>query len=188
MVQGYVIFGLFLCLIVLVITRVQQLRKVGIHAMHFGKMDKKDFLIPPFVLLFLYLLIANVWSLPGSGGYLFSNSIVAWIGVGFGVLGVLFFAWALVSFGQSFRVGIDENDPGKLVTSGAFAISRNPIYVAFFFVLLGIFLVLPSWVFLLVLLAACALFTRQILLEEKSLEKVYGDEYREYCAKVRRFL
>lgn len=186
--QGYIIFGLFLMLIVLVITRVQILKKVGIEAMLFGKMDKKDFIIPPLVLLFIYLFIANVWGLPGSGGYLFSSDIVAWVGVGCGVLSVALFAWALVSFGKSFRVGIDEDSPGSLVTTGAFALSRNPIYVAFFLMLLGIFLVLQSWVFLVVLLAVCIAVTRQIILEEKSLEKIYGQEYLDYCARVRRFL
>jgi hypothetical protein len=41
------------------------------------------------------------------------------------------FAVTLKSFGDSFRVGIDEKKPDKLVTSGMFAISRNPIYVCF---------------------------------------------------------
>lgn len=186
--QKYMIFALFLLLIILVLMRVQILRRAGIQAFRFGEMDKRDFFIPPFVLLFIYLLVANIWNLPGAGGYLFASDIVAWLGVGVGAVGVALFAWALVSFGKSFRVGIDEDAPGSLITTGAFAVSRNPIYVAFFCVLLGIFLVLPSWVFLVVLLGACALFTRQILLEEASLKKLYGDEYLAYCKRVRRFL
>jgi hypothetical protein len=38
-------------------------------------------------------------------------------------------AASLVSFGKSFRVGIDIDYPDKLVTSGVFAITRNPICV-----------------------------------------------------------
>jgi protein-S-isoprenylcysteine O-methyltransferase Ste14 len=34
-----------------------------------------------------------------------------------------------MSFGTSFRVGIDVEHPDKLVTTGIFAVSRNPIYV-----------------------------------------------------------
>jgi protein-S-isoprenylcysteine O-methyltransferase Ste14 len=35
---------------------------------------------------------------------------------------------------------------------------------------------------------AASTFNRQILLEEQSLKGIYGEEYMEYCKKVRRFL
>ncbi|MCL1847876.1 MAG: isoprenylcysteine carboxylmethyltransferase family protein [Coriobacteriia bacterium] len=178
----------FLLLIVCVLVRVRLLKSLGIDAFRFGKMDKKDFIIPPFALVFLYLLIANVWDFPRFDGLLFRNGILAWVGVVSCFLGLALFVWALVSFGKSFRVGIDEDSPGSLVTTGAFALSRNPIYVAFFFVLLGILLVYPTVVFLVYLLLASFLFTRQIKLEESSLQKVYGTEFDDYCKKVRRFL
>ena len=53
---------------------------------------------------------------------------------------------SLVSFGNSFRDGIDVDEPGRLVTTGIFAVSRKPIYVGFFVFLLGQFLVFPNWV------------------------------------------
>ena len=187
-VQGYFVIAAFLLLIVCVLVRVRLLKSLGIDAFRFGKMDKKDFIIPPFALVFLYLLIANVWNLPHFDGLLFWNGILAWVGVVSCFLGLALFVWALVSFGKSFRVGIDEDSPGSLVTSGAFALSRNPIYVAFFFVLLGILLVYPTVVFLIYLLLATFLFTRQIKLEENSLRKIYGAAFDDYCKKVRRFL
>jgi protein-S-isoprenylcysteine O-methyltransferase Ste14 len=94
----------------------------------------------------------------------------------------------LISFGKSFRVGIDEEQPGALITTGVFAISRNPIYTAFGLVLLGIFLIYANWILLLYLIAGFWLFNRQVLREEDSLKKIYGDEYIEYCKKVRRYL
>lgn len=186
--QGYIAFGAFLSLGLLVIIRARQLKSAGIKAIQFGEMDKKDFLIPPFVLLFIYLLTAFTFDLPRFGGRLFYNDAASWVGVAFCLAGVCFFAWAIVSFGRSFRVGLDEDNPGSLVTTGAFSISRNPIYVAFFLVLLGIFLVFASEVFLVALIAAALLFSRQIRLEEKSLSKVYGQEYERYKANVRRYL
>lgn len=186
--QGYCAFAAFVLLIVLVLGRNIQLRRLGIQAMHFGELDKRDFLIPPFVVFFIYILIAHVWDLPHFDALFFESSVVAWAGVAFCFLAVALFMWALVSFGTSFRVGLDEDAPGTLVTSGAFSVSRNPIYLAFFCILLGIFLVYPTVVFLLYLFAAVLLLNRQISLEEKSLEKLYGDEYRRYCAKVRRYL
>jgi len=37
-----------------VLTRVMMMRRAGTNAMHFGSMDKKDFLIPPFALFYFY--------------------------------------------------------------------------------------------------------------------------------------
>ena len=75
---------------------------------------------------------------------------------------------SLISFGRSFRVGIDVDRPDKLVTTGIFAWSRNPIYVALFLVLAGQFLVFPNWVPLVYLFAGTWLFHRQVLREESS--------------------
>ena len=186
--QGYLVIALFLSLIVCVLIRVRLLKGLGIDAFRFGKMDKKDFIIPPFALIFVYLLIANVFNLPRFDGLLFQNGILAWVGVASCLAGLALFIWALVSFGTSFRVGIDEDSPGSMVTTGAFGLSRNPIYVAFFFVLLGIVLVYPTVVFLVYLVLASFLFNRQIRLEEASLQKVYGTEFDTYCKKVRRYL
>ncbi len=186
--QGYFALAAFLLLIVCVVIRVRMLKKLGIDAFQFGKMDKKDYLIPPFVLLFLYLFIANIWDLPRFGVLMFESQSIAWVGVASCFAGLLLFVWAIVSFGKSFRVGIDEGTPGKLVTTGAFGLSRNPIYVAFFLVLLGIFLVYPTGPFALYLFVASWLFTRQVKREEASLEKIYGTEYDAYRSKVRRYL
>jgi len=81
-------------------------------------------------------------------------------------LGVLLFLVSLVSFGRSFRVGIDTDNPGKLVTTGVFALSRNPIYVAFWIMMLGQFLIFPNCILLVYLPGAAWLFHRQVLREE----------------------
>jgi protein-S-isoprenylcysteine O-methyltransferase Ste14 len=94
----------------------------------------------------------------------------------------------LASFGSSFRVGIDTQHPNALITSGIFAFTRNPIYVAFGSVLLGEFLIQPRWLLLLYLAAGIALFHRQVLREEAYLQEHYGAEFTAYRARVRRYL
>lgn len=168
--------------------RTIQLKKLGIRAFLFGKMDKKDFLIPPFVILYIYILLGSSFQWPVLGTQLYRSQAMSIIGVVFCLLGLLFFGYALISFGKSFRVGLDENHPGELVTSGAFAISRNPIYVSFILVFIGIFFIIPNWILLVYVLAGTCLIYRQIKLEEKSLRSIYGGAYEEYCGKVRRFL
>ena len=122
----------------MVLTRVLMMRRRGIEAMNFGKIDKKDFLIPPFALFYFYLVFAAAFHFPTvSSQQFFHSEIVSWVGVFFCIAGLLLILWSLVSFGQSFRIGIDTEHPDKLITSGVFAFSRNPIYVAFAFILLG---------------------------------------------------
>ncbi len=187
--QKYFAAATIILMVALVITRVLILKKAGVKAVQFGKFDKTDFLLPPFALFYFYLVFANAFDLPSIGWQeLFHLEIAAWIGAVFFVAAPVLFIWALVSFGKSFRIGIDDKAPGGLVTTGAFAISRNPIYVSFAFVLLGQFLVFSSWLLLVFLVAAVWLFHRQVLREEEFLKSHYGEEFAQYCKRVRRYL
>jgi len=157
--------------------------------MNFGKIDKKDFLIPPFALIYLYLVLADAFHWPTIGARgMFHNQAVAWVGVAFCLAGLTALVLSLISFGNSFRVGIDAEHADRLVTTGVFAFSRNPIYVGFAFVLIGQYLVFPSWILLVYLMAAVALFHRQVLREEVWLREHYGQPYEAYCKRVRRYL
>jgi protein-S-isoprenylcysteine O-methyltransferase Ste14 len=178
-----------LLMIAMVVTRVQMLKRRGVEAMNFGKLDKTDFLIPPFALFYFYTIFAAAFQLPiVSRQEIFHSSIIAWIGVLFCLAGLVLMLWSLISFGQSFRVGIDTEHPDKLITTGVFAFSRNPIYVAFAFILLGQFLVFSNWIPLIYAVAGAWLFHRQVLREEEYLKEHYGQEYNEYCNRVRRYL
>ena len=79
-------------------------------------------------------------------------------------------------------------NPVRLVTTGVFAVSRNPIYVGFFVFLLGQLSVSPDWVPLIYLVAATALFHRQVLREEDFMRQRYGHLYADYCRHVRRYV
>ncbi len=172
-----------------VLARVAMLRRQGIRALNFGKQDKKDFLIPPFAFFYFYIVFADTFGWPSvSRQVFFGSGAVAWLGVAFCLAGLLFLLWSLASFGRSFRVGIDDENPDELVTGGVFAWSRNPIYVAFWLILLGQFLVLPNWLLLVYLAAATWLFHRQVRREEAYLAERYGAEYADYCRRVGRYL
>ena len=173
----------------MVLTRVFMMKRKGVEAMNFGKIDKTDFLIPPFALFYFYLVLAHTFNFPTvSKAELFHSEIISWIGVFFCLAGLSLLSWSLISFGRSFRVGIDTEHPDKLITSGVFAFSRNPIYVAFACILLGQFLIFSNWILLLYMGAGIWLFHRQVLREEEYLKKHYGKEYLEYCNRVRRYL
>lgn len=173
----------------MVLTRVFLMRLTGTSAMHFGKLDKTDFLIGPFALFYIYTVFAAAFNLPlVSTQEFFHSEAISWVGVFLCIGGLILVLLSLVSFGKSFRVGIDIDHPDTLVTTGIFAFSRNPIYVAFGFVLLGQFLVFPNWILLVYIAAGIWLFHRQVLREEEFLKKHYDQEYAEYCNRVRRYL
>ena len=173
----------------MVLSRVLIMKRRGIRAMNFGRADKGDYLILPFALFYFYTIFATAFHLPTLGQQeLIRSSIVSWVGVFLCVIGLFLVLLSLVSFGRSFRIGIDEEHPDRLVTTGIFAYTRNPIYVGFGFVLLGEFLVLSNWILLLYMIAGMWLFQRQVLLEEAYMSTRYGQPYLEYCEKVRRYL
>lgn len=80
--------------------------------------------------------------------------------------------------------GIKEN---RLVTTGAYALVRNPIYSAAMIACTGVILMIGNawffplplfyWLFMTVLMKAT---------EEKWLKKLYGSEYEDYCRRVNR--
>src|SRR5262247_1540382 len=116
-------FGVLTIVILLgmVLTRVFLLRRQGIKAMKFGNIDKTDFLIPPFALFYFYVLFAAAFHWPTVTTHQFFHSeIISWTGVLFCLAGLLLFLWSLISFRQSFRVGIDSDHPDRLITDGVF--------------------------------------------------------------------
>ncbi len=173
----------------IVLTRVWLLRRQGIRAMKFGQIDATDYVIPPFALFYFYVVFAAAFGWPRVSRYQFFHSTsISWAGVACCAAGLALLLWSIASFRQSFRVGIDADRPDTLVTDGIFAFTRNPIYVAFAAILTGQFLILPNWITLIYLVAAVALFHRQVLREEDYLRRHYGQAYSDYCARVRRYL
>jgi len=84
-------------------------------------------------------------------------------------------------------------DPGlptrKLVTSGVFSMSRNPLYLGGVCLLAGIALVLNlPWSLALLLPAVVACHYLLIAPEERYLAARFGAEYTQYAASVRRWL
>lgn len=181
----------FFIFILTVLVRAGLLRRKGIRAIVFGVTDKTDFLLVPFVLAIIYAVLANSFQLPLWEPLIrpFWRTIIpGWLGLvlsGAAVMGLIF---TLISFGDSFRVGIDEQKPNRLVTTGMFRFSRNPIYICFDSFFIGLFLVHRNAVIIVAVIAFALLIHRQILREEMFLRSYYGAEYEDYCRKVRRYL
>ena len=189
--QIYISSIVFALLIVLIGSRALFMHKKGIKAIVFGRTDKSDFLLLPVVLFFVYSVIAQLTGLPMWNPLVrpfWNTTAPGWIGLAFCAVALAGFAAGLISFKNSFRVGIDENKPDALITTGMFAISRNPLYVCFLLFFFGMFLVHRNILIALAAILIPLAIHRQILREEAFLKKHYGGEYEEYCRKVRRYL
>ncbi|MBR2703710.1 MAG: isoprenylcysteine carboxylmethyltransferase family protein [Oscillospiraceae bacterium] len=80
--------------------------------------------------------------------------------------------------------GIREN---RLVTSGAYALVRNPIYSAAMIACTGVILTAGNaWFFVLPLLYWLFMTVLVKATEEKWLRALYGAEYEDYCRRVNR--
>jgi protein-S-isoprenylcysteine O-methyltransferase Ste14 len=102
--------------------------------------------------------------------------------------GLIIFIFAFLSFGNSWRIGIDRQTPGGLVTGGIFGITRNPIYVAFNLFFIGMFLLNGTIFFLIFALLASVSVHFQILREEQFLSKQYGERFDAYRKRTPRYL
>ena len=109
------------------------------------------------------------------------------VGVALVAAGGPVFILALISFGASWRVGIDAKTPGGLVTTGMFALSRNPIFVFLDLYAFGTFLINGTLGFLLFALVLAAGIHYQIIQEESFLRRTYGTAYHDYCRRTARY-
>lgn len=81
------------------------------------------------------------------------------------------------------------DEPGKLVTDGPFRFSRNPMYLGMALALLGVAKLLGSASPLLVLLGFIVITDRwYIAFEERWMNEKFGDAYRQYQQRTRRWL
>jgi len=79
--------------------------------------------------------------------------------------------------------------PAKLITSGAYRWSRNPIYVGLTLIYVGAALVLGQvWTLLLLAPPWTAMNWVVIPFEEARLRVAFGQPYVDYCRQVRRWI
>lgn len=100
-------------------------------------------------------------------------------GIIIGIVAVLFFAAATITMKTSWRVGIPE-EKTALVTAGIYQWSRNPAFVGFDLLYVGICLMFFNIPLVLVSVWAVIMLHLQILQEEEHMEKMFGSEYVEY--------
>ncbi len=105
------------------------------------------------------------------------------------VLGFILMYWTLIFFFRERGTPFPLNPPRNLITTGPYAVSRNPMLFGWFISFFGIGLLLGSIaLFLIATPLLIAIFTTFITrIEEPELQMRFGEEYIEYTKRVPRF-
>ncbi|MDA8544915.1 isoprenylcysteine carboxylmethyltransferase family protein [Alphaproteobacteria bacterium] len=117
------------------------------------------------------------------------NETWQYIGVGLMLFGFTLIFLVARSFRTNETTIIPDGRPSTLMENGLFAYSRNPIYLSMTIFLLGSALAVGQ-IWALAIVPVFVLLVRQIWIvkEEESLEAEFGQIYRNYKMRVRRWL
>ena len=140
---------------------------------------------PSFRTFILYPLLVVSWELILSDGRL---RLEPWF--------LPLLAWGYLQFWLigKYRIRRGGGGPGmdtppeRLVTTGPFAYSRNPMYLGHVIFLLGLTLSLRSVLAALITVANAVWFHFRVQRDEKRLRERFGQPYLDYTARVRRWI
>ena len=143
--------------------------------------------LPPFLYLgvFLVALIAN-WFVPLP---MLTTLVALTLGLCLSGVAIVIARWGrrtMTAAGTNVR---PTRPATTIVTSGPFRFSRNPLYVALTLLYLGLTTAVNTW-WGLILLAPLLLVMHVgvVLREERYLDNKFGESYRAYRSKVRRYV
>ena len=105
-----------------------------------------------------------------------------------GMLGDVVFLLSVLCMRDSWRAGIPDKDKTELVTNGIYRFSRNPAFLGFDLMYIGVLLMYGNLLTLGFSAFAIIMLHLQILQEERYLAGTFGALYQEYCRHVFRYL
>lgn len=103
-------------------------------------------------------------------------------------LGDLVFLIAVITMRDSWRAGIPESDRTELIHSGIYAFSRNPAFLGFDLMYIGVCIAFCNYLTITFSLFAIVMLHLQILQEEKYLAQTFGKSYLDYKSHTMRYL
>jgi protein-S-isoprenylcysteine O-methyltransferase Ste14 len=137
--------------------------------------------------VWLGLGLAAIWGLGRVVSYGTATSVT--IGWGIAAIGIGLMGLAAFEMARARTTVIPRRSASRLVTTGVFRLSRNPIYLGDSLVLLGACLFWSSPLGLAVVPAFIFIITRRFIrAEEAALAQQFGPQYADWCAQVRRWV
>ncbi len=116
------------------------------------------------------------------------NNNIRFVGFLVGIIGDILFLISIITMKNSWRAGIPSEDKTEFISNGIYKISRNPAFVGFDLMYIGICLLYCNVLTIIFSLFAIIMLHFQILQEEKYLEKTFGEKYITYKNRVFRYI
>jgi protein-S-isoprenylcysteine O-methyltransferase Ste14 len=111
-----------------------------------------------------------------------------WCGVGIAIAGSALFIWTMHHIGRNITDTVVTREKHELVTSGPYHWVRHPFYVAAALIFLGYGVGAANWFILAGGALAATLLVMRLRIEEQKLIDRFGDAYRDYMKRTRRFV
>lgn len=119
-------------------------------------------------------------------GFIYSIFLPLLFNTIFFLIGLLFFIFGLI-FDVTAMLYIRKIDYDKPFTGGPYKYSRHPLYLALIMIIIGIFLMTLSWLYLLIMLICIFHILIVVPSEEKYCLKKYGKKYHDYLDNTARW-
>ena len=118
-----------------------------------------------------------------------AHEVLRIIGCIITAVGVLIFVISVVQMKDNWRAGVQREDKTNLVTTGIYSISRNPAFLGFDLMYVGILFTFFNWYLCFATSFVLVFFHMQIVnVEEDFLIETFGEEYIQYKKKVCRYI
>lgn len=182
-------FGILFLFYSVYIGKIFMQKRKGIITDHIAKsqIHNKEFYIEVVMKIATYsIVLVEILSI--IFGYSLLPIWLQIIGCVIGYMGDFIFANAVWTMRDSWRAGLAREDKTEMVTRGIYQISRNPAFLGFDFMYIGICLCFFNPILLVFTIWAITMLHLQIRQEEKYLAEVFGQEYQNYKAKTKRYL
>ena len=143
---------------------------------------------PPIAWLLAVLVgLALDWLMPWP--FMPAALPAGWIGVAVFAVALVLLAWAIAAITRAGSNVPTSKPTTTIVDTGPYRFTRNPIYLGMFLGLVGLALAFDSlWLLALLVAFALVIHYRVVVREEAYLERKFGDVYRRYSSRVRRWL
>ena len=185
---GFVIWGIFYGVYFL---KLILQRKKGIQTNQMGKGDKKEGTKGVEKALYrssFALAVIQCCSIAmGNRDLLINNTSLRLTGLGIAGLGTICFIIAIITMRDSWRAGVDTSHQTTLITSGIYRYSRNPAFVGFDLLYIGLAAAFPNGILVAVSCMGIVMMHLQIREEEKALSDLFGTAYDVYKKKTPRY-
>lgn len=180
-----ILFVFYLCYFM----KMFQQRKQGIQTDHMGKgkqgIEKKiEIMMKTATILTFIVEIISIY---------FNTTmfpiVIRIVGILLGMMGDIIFIISVLTMKESWRAGVSYEEKTDLITDGIYQISRNPAFLGFDLVYIGMCFMFFNPVLVVISLLAIIMFHLQIkYVEEPFLKQEFKEQYLQYYQQVNRYI